>query len=87
MQNNIDIITIWDSLLEAKNTASDVHIKKVLYYVPVIEIKYLLDKFPEELISHFLQEVPFTSTYAYAFKFTVLGMHSQILKSFPTMHS
>lgn len=50
-------------------------------------MKYLSDKFPEALVSPFLQEVSFTSLYAHAFKLTVLGLHSQILKSFPSMHS
>lgn len=31
MQNNIAIITIWDTILKAKNMTSDVHVKKVLY--------------------------------------------------------
>lgn len=50
-------------------------------------MKYLLDKFPEAPISPFLQEVSFTCLYAYAFKLTVLGTCSQILKSFPSMYS
>lgn len=50
-------------------------------------MKYLLDKFPEVLIYPFLQEVSFTCLHVYAFKLTVLGMDSRILKSFPSMHS
>lgn len=64
MQNNIAIITVWDTLLKAKNVISDVYKKSSV----VISSQYLLDTFPETLISPILQEVSFTFLYAHAFE-------------------